>query len=58
MPMGTTKQIIVQAWKWGLVLGKTDLWVQNGQVIDYAFELVPINLKVVEKSLMETQHIV
>ena len=45
------KTIIVQAWKWGLVLGRTDLWVQNGQVIDYDFEAIPINLTGEEKNL-------
>jgi 5'-nucleotidase/UDP-sugar diphosphatase len=40
---------IVQAWKWGLILGKVDLFVQNKRVIDYRFEAIPINLKEVEK---------
>ena len=40
---------IVQAWKWGLILGKVDLFVQNKRVIDYKFEPIPINLKDVEK---------
>ena len=40
---------IVQAWKWGLILGKVDLFVQNKRVIDYRFEPIPINLKEVEK---------
>jgi len=40
---------IVQAWKWGLILGKVDLFVQNKRVIDYRFKAIPINLKDVEK---------
>jgi 5'-nucleotidase/UDP-sugar diphosphatase len=43
------KTLIVQAWQWGLVLGRVDLWIQNGRVIDFSFELIPINLKRVEK---------
>jgi len=40
---------IVQAWKWGLILGKVDLFVQNKRVIDYKFKAIPINLKEVVK---------
>jgi len=40
---------IVQAWKWGLILGKVDLFVQNKRVIDYRFKAIPINLKEVAK---------
>ena len=40
--------IIVQAWKWGLVLGRIDLRIQKGKIIDYLFEAIPINLKRVE----------
>lgn len=43
------KTLIVQAWQWGLVLGRVDLWIQNRRVIDFRFELIPINLKRVEK---------
>ena len=43
------KTIIVQAWKWGLVLGRVDLWIQNKSVIDFRFESMPINLKRVEE---------
>ena len=43
------KTLIVQAWKWGLVAGKVDLWIQNRKVIDYQFESIPINLKKEEK---------
>ena len=42
---------IVQAWKWGLILGRVDLLVQNKRVIDYRFEAIPINLKEVAKKL-------
>ena len=43
------KTIIVQAWKWGLVLGRVDLWIQNNRVTDFKFEAIPVNLKTVEK---------
>jgi 5'-nucleotidase / UDP-sugar diphosphatase len=43
------KTIIVQAWKWGLVLGRVDLWIQNKRVTDFTFEAIPVNLKNVEK---------
>jgi 5'-nucleotidase/UDP-sugar diphosphatase len=48
-PLTGHRTPIVQAWKWGLILGKVDLFVQNKRVIDYKFEAVPINLKEVEK---------
>ncbi len=37
--------LIVQAWHWGLVLGKIDLWIEDKQVVDFNMELIPINLK-------------
>jgi len=43
------KTIIVQAWKWGLVLGRVDLWIQNRKVKDFKFGTIPVNLKTVEK---------
>ncbi len=43
------KTLIVQAWKWGLVVGRVDLWIKNKGVIDYQFEAIPINLKKEEK---------
>jgi 5'-nucleotidase/UDP-sugar diphosphatase len=43
------KTLIVQAWQWGLILGRVDLWIRNKGVIDFRFESVPINLKTVEK---------
>ena len=48
-PLTGHKTPIVQAWKWGLILGKVDLFVQNKRMIDYKFEAIPINLKEVEK---------
>jgi len=35
---------IVQAWKWGLVLGRVDLRVRKKSVIDLSFRAIPINL--------------
>ena len=40
---------IVQAWKWGLVLGRTDLWIRDRHVSECRFEALPINLKKVVK---------
>jgi len=37
--------LIVQAWQYGLVLGRIDLWIRDRQVIDYKMELIPVNLK-------------
>lgn len=42
---------IVQAWKWGLVLGRVDLVIQNKKVTDLSFKALPINLKRVEKGV-------
>jgi 5'-nucleotidase/UDP-sugar diphosphatase len=43
------KTLIVQAWKWGLVVGRVDLWIKNKGVINHQFEAIPINLKKEEK---------
>ena len=50
-PLTGHKTPIVQAWKWGMILGKVDLFVQNKRVVDYRFDAIPINLKEVEKKL-------
>ena len=47
-PESGHKTLIVQAWKWGLVLGRVDLFIQEKRVIDYTFEAIPVNLKEVE----------
>lgn len=36
---------IVQAWQWGLKVGKGKLSLRNGKVSDFRWESVPINLK-------------
>jgi 5'-nucleotidase/UDP-sugar diphosphatase len=36
---------IVQAWQWGLKVGKGKLTLKQGKVSDFAWESVPINLK-------------
>lgn len=48
-PESGHKTLIVQAWKWGLVLGRVDLFIQEKRVVDYRFEAIPLNLKEVEK---------
>ncbi|MGE5311244.1 MAG: bifunctional metallophosphatase/5'-nucleotidase [Nitrospirota bacterium] len=40
---------IVQAWQWGLVVGRVDLWFGGGRATDFAFEAIPVNLKTGEK---------
>lgn len=40
---------IVQAWQWGLVVGRVDLWFGGGRATDFTFEAIPVNLKTVEK---------
>lgn len=43
-PAAGTRTILVQAWKWGLVLGKLELTLQNGRIQGHTFEAVPVNL--------------
>jgi 5'-nucleotidase/UDP-sugar diphosphatase len=40
---------IVQAWQWGLVVGRVDLRFGGGRATDLTFETIPVNLKTVEK---------
>ena len=50
-PNSDHKTLIVEAWHWGLVLGRIDLWIRDRKVIDFKMELIPINLKrIVKKS--------
>ena len=44
-PDSTHQTLIVQAWQWGLVLGKMDLWIGDKRIINFDMELIPINLK-------------
>lgn len=48
-PESGHETLIVQAWKWGLVLGRVDLFIQGKRVVDYRFEAIPLNLKEVVK---------
>jgi 5'-nucleotidase/UDP-sugar diphosphatase len=41
--------VIVQAWKWGLLLGRLDLKIENKTVTDFEFETIPINVALAEK---------
>ena len=36
---------IVQAWNWGLIVGKAVLTVTDGEVADFSWEPIPVNLK-------------
>lgn len=38
--------ILVQAWEWGKILGKLDLDVENGKIVDWNWTPIPVNLKV------------
>jgi 5'-nucleotidase / UDP-sugar diphosphatase len=40
---------IVEAWQWGLVVGRVDLRFGGGRAIDFTFEAIPVNLKTVQK---------
>jgi 5'-nucleotidase/UDP-sugar diphosphatase len=40
---------IVQAWKWGLELGRVDLWVKNREILRLRYKTIPINLQKVVK---------
>ena len=35
---------IVQAWKWGLVVGRADIWMDGSKDLDLEFKCIPINL--------------
>ncbi len=39
------RSLIVQAWQWGLVIGRMDLEIGDGRIVDYHFELLPVNIK-------------
>ncbi|WGS65997.1 5'-nucleotidase C-terminal domain-containing protein [Marinitoga aeolica] len=39
------KTIVVQAGEWGKYLGRLDLWVENGKIVDYEWAAIPINMK-------------
>lgn len=49
-PDSTHQTLIVQAWHWGLVLGKIDLLIRDKRVVDFNMELIPINLKRIVKN--------
>ena len=44
-PEANRQTLIVQAWQWGLVLGKIDLSIQNKRIVAFQMEMIPINLK-------------
>lgn len=48
-PRSDRETLIVQAWHWGLVVGRIDLWIHDEKVVDFAMKLIPINLKRVVK---------
>jgi len=40
---------IVQAWEWGMYVGKATLKVDGGKITDFDWEAIPVNLKKAEK---------
>ena len=36
---------IVQAWKWGMIVGRVDFEIQDKKVVGFRFKAIPINLK-------------
>ena len=36
---------IVQAWQWGMYVGKAILTITDGEVVDFSWEPIPVNLK-------------
>ena len=36
---------IVQAWQWGMKVGKAVLTIEDGDVVDFEWEAIPVNLK-------------
>ncbi len=45
---------IVQAWQWGLVVGRVDLWLAGGKVSRLRFRNIPVNLKAAAKAPGDT----
>jgi 5'-nucleotidase/UDP-sugar diphosphatase len=50
VPKRDLKTIIVQAWQWGLILGRLDLWIKDKKVIDFRFKAIPVNLKTIKEN--------
>jgi 2',3'-cyclic-nucleotide 2'-phosphodiesterase (5'-nucleotidase family) len=44
----TNKTVIVQALQWGLFLGRLDLTVEKGKIIDKQAQLIPVNNQITE----------
>ena len=37
--------LILQAYEWGKYVGRLDLTLRNGEIVDYSYDLIPINLR-------------
>lgn len=37
--------LILQAYEWGKYVGRLDLTLRNGEIVDYTYDLIPVNLK-------------
>ncbi|WP_108125853.1 bifunctional UDP-sugar hydrolase/5'-nucleotidase UshA [Saccharospirillum mangrovi] len=36
--------LILQAYEWGKYVGRLDLTLRNGEIVDYTYDLIPVNL--------------
>jgi 5'-nucleotidase/UDP-sugar diphosphatase len=48
-PATNHETLIVQAWHKGLILGRVDILIKGKKIVDYNFNAIPINLKVIKK---------
>lgn len=37
--------LILQAYEWGKYVGRLDLTLRNGEIVDYTYDLIPVNLR-------------
>lgn len=54
-PIYEGKTPIVQAWQWGLYVGKGVFTIRNGTIASFQWEAIPINLKKVETTAEGTK---
>jgi 5'-nucleotidase/UDP-sugar diphosphatase len=54
-PLYINKTPIVQAWQWGMMVGKAVLTIQHKKVTKLTWEAIPVNLKAVTKKVDGTK---
>lgn len=47
--------LILQAYEWGKYVGRLDLTLRNGEIVDYSYDLIPVNLLDDNDELMRTE---